>query len=113
MQTNLPGRAPAEILAELRALRSGDAPTRGGRTFAYVYDAGLAGLDALAAAAYESYASVNGLDMTVFPSVARLENDVVGAAARLLGAPGCQGTFTSGGTRASCSPSRPPATTHA
>jgi sphinganine-1-phosphate aldolase len=98
MQANLPGRAPAEILAELRALRSGDAPTRGGHTFAYVYDAGLAGLDALAAAAYESYASVNGLDMTVFPSVARLENDVVGAAARLLGAPGCQGTFTSGGT---------------
>ncbi|WNI24770.1 aminotransferase class V-fold PLP-dependent enzyme [Streptomyces sp. ITFR-16] len=88
----------ADVLAELTALRAADAPTRGGRTFAYVYDAGLEGLDELAAAAYTAYATVNGLDPTVFPSVARLENDVVGAAAALLGAPGAQGTFTSGGT---------------
>ncbi|WP_432103902.1 pyridoxal phosphate-dependent decarboxylase family protein [Streptomyces sp. bgisy091] len=92
------GRPAAEVLAELRALREADAPTRGGRTFAYVYDAGLEGLDELAAEAYTAFATVNGLDPTVFPSVARLENDVVGAAAALLGAPGAQGTFTSGGT---------------
>ncbi|CAM5479352.1 aspartate aminotransferase family protein [Streptomyces spiroverticillatus] len=96
--TTEPARPAPDVLAELHALREGDAPTRGGRTFAYVYDAGLAGLDELAAAAYTAYATVNGLDPTVFPSVARLENDVVGAAARLLGAPGAQGTFTSGGT---------------
>lgn len=96
-----PAPAPAsaaDVLAELTSLRAADAPTRGGRTFAYVYDAGLEGLDELAAAAYTAYATVNGLDPTVFPSVARLENDVVGAAAALLGAPGAQGTFTSGGT---------------
>ncbi|WP_245694712.1 pyridoxal phosphate-dependent decarboxylase family protein [Streptomyces abyssalis] len=92
------GRPAGEVLAELRALREADAPTRGGRTFAYVYDAGLEGLDELAAAAYSAYATVNGLDMTVFPSVARLENDIVRSAAALLGAPGTQGTFTSGGT---------------
>ncbi|TXS16747.1 aspartate aminotransferase family protein [Streptomyces sp. ms191] len=92
------GRAAADVLDELRALRQADAPTRGGRTFAYVYDAGLDGLDELAAAAYTAYATVNGLDPTVFPSVARLENDLVGAVAGLLGAPGAQGTFTSGGT---------------
>ncbi|MFJ8859795.1 pyridoxal phosphate-dependent decarboxylase family protein [Streptomyces sp. NPDC102451] len=92
------GRPAAEVLAELRALRQADAPTRGGRTFAYVYDAGLDGLDELAAEAYTAFATVNGLDPTVFPSVARLENDVVGAVAALLGAPGAQGTFTSGGT---------------
>ncbi|MFD9499404.1 pyridoxal phosphate-dependent decarboxylase family protein [Streptomyces sp. NPDC060035] len=92
------GRSAAEVLAELRVLREADAPTRGGRTFAYVYDAGLDGLDELAAAAYTAYATVNGLDPTVFPSVARLENDLVGAVATLLGAPGAQGTFTSGGT---------------
>lgn len=93
-----PAACAADVLAELTALRAADAPTRGGRTFAYVYDAGLEGLDELAAAAYTAYATVNGLDPTVFPSVARLENDVVGAAAALLGAPGAQGTFTSGGT---------------
>ncbi|CAM5558630.1 aminotransferase class V-fold PLP-dependent enzyme [Streptomyces atroolivaceus] len=92
------GRPAAEVLAELRALRRADAPTRGGRTFAYVYDAGLEGLDELAAEAYTAFATVNGLDPTVFPSVARLENAVVGAVAALLGAPGAQGTFTSGGT---------------
>ncbi|MFD0260501.1 pyridoxal phosphate-dependent decarboxylase family protein [Kitasatospora indigofera] len=93
-----PGRPAEDVLTELRALRGGDAPTRGGRTFAYVYDAGLDGLDALAAQAYSAYATVNGLDMTVFPSVARLENDIVAAVAAVLGAPGVQGTFTSGGT---------------
>jgi sphinganine-1-phosphate aldolase len=92
------GRSADDVLAELRALRGSDAPTRGGRTFAYVYDSGLDGLDALASAAYSAYATVNGLDMTVFPSVARLENDIVRSAAALLGAPGTQGTFTSGGT---------------
>ncbi len=97
--TALPsGRPAAEILADLRAFRAADAPTRGGRTFAYVYDPGLDGLDELAAAAYSAYATVNGLDMTVFPSVARLENDLIAAAVRLLGRPGAQGTFTSGGT---------------
>ncbi|MER6236252.1 aminotransferase class V-fold PLP-dependent enzyme [Streptomyces clavifer] len=92
------GRPAADVLAELRALRESDAPTRGGRTFAYVYDAGLDGLDELAAEAYTAFATVNGLDPTVFPSVARLENDLVAAVAALLGAPGAQGTFTSGGT---------------
>ncbi|MFB7494423.1 pyridoxal phosphate-dependent decarboxylase family protein [Streptomyces sp. NPDC056161] len=92
------GRPADELLAELRELRAGDAPTRGGRTFAYVYDPGLPDLDELATAAYGVFATVNGLDPTVFPSVARLENDVVGAVAAVLGAPGAQGSFTSGGT---------------
>ena len=49
--------------------------------------------------AQAAFAGVNGLDMTAFPSVVTLENDVVGAAARLLGGgPGTAGTFTSGGT---------------
>ncbi|MFE9249456.1 pyridoxal phosphate-dependent decarboxylase family protein [Streptomyces sp. NPDC007088] len=87
------------ILARLRALRAGDLPVKGGRTMAYVYDPGLAGLDELAAAAHAAYAGVNGLDMTVFPSVVVLENDIVGRAARLLGGDATTaGTFTSGGT---------------
>lgn len=87
------------ILKELDALRADDMPTRGGRTFAYVYEAGIPGLDELAADAYARCATVNGLDMTVFPSVLRLENDVVGFTARLLGGgPDTRGSFTSGGT---------------
>ncbi|MER6329329.1 aminotransferase class V-fold PLP-dependent enzyme [Streptomyces sp. NPDC001034] len=92
------GRPADQLLAELRGLRAGDAPTRGGRTFAYVYDAGLPDVDELTTAAYGVFATVNGLDPTVFPSVARLENDVVGTVSAVLGVPGAQGSFTSGGT---------------
>jgi glutamate/tyrosine decarboxylase-like PLP-dependent enzyme len=92
-------RHPDPLLARLAALRTADLPVRGGRTMAYVYDAGLAGLDELAAAAHAAFAGVNGLDMTVFPSVVTLENEVVAQTARLLGGgPGTAGTFTSGGT---------------
>ncbi|MET9496164.1 aminotransferase class V-fold PLP-dependent enzyme [Streptomyces sp. NPDC006552] len=84
------------LLARLAALRAGDLPVRGGRTMAYVYDSGLDGLDDLANAAQAAFAGVNGLDMTAFPSVVELENDLVRRATALLG--GGAGTFTSGGT---------------
>ncbi|MGW2346600.1 aminotransferase class V-fold PLP-dependent enzyme [Streptomyces sp. NPDC001661] len=84
------------ILARLTALRAGDLPVHGGRTMAYVYDSGLEGLDELANAAQAAFAGVNGLDMTAFPSVVELENDLVRRAIALLG--GGAGTFTSGGT---------------
>ena len=93
------GRPADEVLAELQRRHVGDLPTHGGRTWAYVYDSGLADLDALARTALGEYCSVNGLDPTVFPSITRLENEVVGAAAALLGGgEGVVGTFTSGGT---------------
>ncbi|MFJ8953806.1 aminotransferase class V-fold PLP-dependent enzyme [Streptomyces sp. NPDC102381] len=86
----------APILARLTALRAGDLPVHGGRTMAYVYDSGLEGLDELANAAQAAFAGVNGLDMTAFPSVVELENDLVRRGTALLG--GSAGTFTSGGT---------------
>ncbi|QKW16331.1 aminotransferase class V-fold PLP-dependent enzyme [Verrucosispora sp. NA02020] len=96
---------PAEqVLAEVRRLREADRPTHGGRLFAYVYDAAVAGLDELAAAAYAESAHVNGLDPTAFPSLLTMENALVGAAARVLGggpgtsAPEVVGSVTSGGT---------------
>ncbi|MFI7343108.1 pyridoxal phosphate-dependent decarboxylase family protein [Streptomyces sp. NPDC050085] len=84
------------LLTRLAALRAGDLPVRGGRTMAYVYDSGLDGLEELANAAQAAFAGVNGLDMTAFPSVVELENDLVRRATALLG--GSAGTFTSGGT---------------
>lgn len=88
-----------QVLAELAAYRADDLPTHGGSTTAYVFDPGLDGLDDLTARAHELLAHVNGLDPTQFPSVARIENDLVGTALRLLHAPaGAVGTVTSGGT---------------
>lgn len=93
------GRSADQILDELRALRAGDLPTHGGRTLAYVYDSGLSGLDELAAAAHAQASSANGLDPTAFPSLLRMENDIVAAAAALLGGgPSTVGSVTSGGT---------------
>lgn len=88
-----------QVLDELRALRAGDLPTHGGRTLAYVYDSGLSGLDELAAGAHALASSANGLDPTAFPSLLRLENEIVAAAAALLGGgPSTVGSVTSGGT---------------
>lgn len=88
-----------DVLAELTRLRALDAPTHGGRTLAYVYDSGLGDLDELAARAHAAASSANGLDPTAFPSLLRMENDLVGAAISLLsGGQDAVGTVTSGGT---------------
>ncbi|MEV0092802.1 aminotransferase class V-fold PLP-dependent enzyme [Streptomyces sp. NPDC050738] len=88
-----------DILERLGALRAADLPVKGGRTMAYVYDSGLEGIEELAAEAAARFAGVNGLDMTAFPSVVALENDIVAKASQLLGGTeDTAGTFTSGGT---------------
>jgi sphinganine-1-phosphate aldolase len=85
-----------QVLTELRKLREADLPTHGGRTMAYVYDSGLAELDDLAAKAHALASATNGLDPTAFPSLLRMENEVVATAAKLLN--GGVGQVTSGGT---------------
>jgi sphinganine-1-phosphate aldolase len=88
-----------DLLRRLHQLRDHDVPTKGGRTLAYVYDSGLAEVDAIARTAVAAYADTNGLDPTAFPSLRQMENDLVGFAANLLDAPETAvGTVTSGGT---------------
>ena len=90
---------PQDVLTELTALQARDVPTHGGATMAYVYDSGRTDIEELAAAAQAAFQWTNALDPTAFPSVARIENDLVAAALALLGgAPGAVGTLTSGGT---------------
>ena len=88
-----------EVLATLRELQSADLPAHGGRTLAYVYDSGLADADAVGLEALAMFASSTGLDPTAFPSLLRMENDLVAMAGGLLDAPpGYVGSVTSGGT---------------
>jgi glutamate/tyrosine decarboxylase-like PLP-dependent enzyme len=88
-----------EILARLKALQADDLPVHGGRTLAYVYDSGLPDIDRIGREAVAAAAATNGLDPTAFPSLLRMENDLVGFGLRLLDAPdGAVGTVTSGGT---------------
>ena len=87
------------ILARLGALRDADAPTHGGHVLSYVYDPGVAELDALAAEAVRMMQPVNGLDPTTVGSVAVLERELIGFTRELLnGDDDVVGTVTSGGT---------------
>lgn len=88
-----------QIFTALAELRAGDLPTEGGAAFAYVYDPGERAASELAAEAYRLFLGSNGLDPTAFPSLLRLENEVVGFAAQHLGGGSeAAGSFTSGGT---------------
>lgn len=89
----------SDILDRLRRMRAADAPTHGGRVLSYVYDSGLAELDELADAAARLARPLNGLDPTVFPSIAAMERDVIGFTRRMLhGSRSVVGPVTSGGT---------------
>jgi sphinganine-1-phosphate aldolase len=93
------GLAEDELFARLDAFREDDLATRGGRTWAYVYDTGRAEIDRIAERAYVAFLHENGLDPTVFPSLLRIENDLLAVALRHLGGgPDGVGSFTSGGT---------------
>ncbi|RZU64515.1 glutamate/tyrosine decarboxylase-like PLP-dependent enzyme [Microterricola gilva] len=87
------------VLERLDALRAADAPTHGGRVLSYVYDSGIAEIDALAAAAVRAVQPVNALDPTTFSSVAVMEREIVGFARAVFhGDDAVVGTVTSGGT---------------
>lgn len=87
------------ILETLKALRAQDAPTHGGHVMSYVYDSGRTDLDSLAARAMELVQPVNGLDPTMFGSVAHMERELLTFARELLGGDHTvTGTATSGGT---------------
>lgn len=89
----------ARVLERLRTLRAADAPTHGGRVLSYVYDSGRDDLDELADAAATLGRPLNGLDPTVFPSIAAMERDLIGFARRMLhGGRSVVGSVTSGGT---------------
>ncbi|MCE1179615.1 MAG: aspartate aminotransferase family protein [Micrococcales bacterium] len=89
----------ADVRHALARLRVGDLPTHGGHTLSYVYDSGLAEVDALGREALAAFAATNGLDPTAFPSLAAMESELVADVADLLDAPDTVvGTATSGGT---------------
>jgi sphinganine-1-phosphate aldolase len=93
------GIPPQAVLAQLAALRSKDVPHEGGRLFSYVFEHGDAALTRLQHEAFLAFSAVNMLDPTAFPSVAAMENDVIGTLLDVFGAgPAAVGTFTSGGT---------------
>jgi glutamate/tyrosine decarboxylase-like PLP-dependent enzyme len=92
------GLSKDEILAALAGFKAHDLDWRSGKVLAYVYQPD-AQAEEVVKAAYTLYLSENGLDPTTFPSLARLEHDVVAMLADLLGGDEqTVGNVTSGGT---------------
>lgn len=91
-------RSKDEVLAELRELRSEDARWKEGRTFSLVYYVDDE-LSRLLKEAYGEFMAENGLSPVAFPSLRRMEAEVVSMAAELFhGDDDVVGTMTSGGT---------------
>jgi glutamate/tyrosine decarboxylase-like PLP-dependent enzyme len=97
---NIPqqGLSREEILNTLQAFKARDMDWKAGKVWCYVYNPGEdpAGV---AREAYLSYLNENGLDPSVFPSMLKVETDVVRAIINLLrGDLNAVGHLTSGGT---------------
>jgi sphinganine-1-phosphate aldolase len=86
------------LLAEMEAMREGDADWQGARTWSMVYYAGDEHY-ALIKKAHNLFMSANGLNPIAFKSLKRMENEVVRMTASMLnGDDQTCGTMTSGGT---------------
>lgn len=91
-------RSADEVIADLRAFREHDVEWSKGRAFGMVYDGGPAVHD-VAERAAALYLHENALNTKAFPSLARIQSDVVSWTASLLHGPdSAAGFMTSGGT---------------
>jgi len=98
MKISEKGMSKKEIFAKLESFRADDLKWREGRAFGYVFDAGN-DVAEVAKKAYTEFLSENGLDFTVFKSLARLEKELASFCAQhLQGDKHVVGNFTSGGT---------------
>ena len=98
MQIPEKGMPKEEILATLQAFKSRDMDWKSGRVWCYVYNPGEDPAE-VTREAYLSFLTENGLDPTVFPSMLKLETDVVRAIITMLrGDANAVGHLTTGGT---------------
>jgi glutamate/tyrosine decarboxylase-like PLP-dependent enzyme len=86
-----------QILDSITEMQKGDANWRRGRLFSLIYHA-ESDLEEVTRAAYMSSFPLNALSDGTFPSLARMEADIVGMTADLLGQAGAPGSLTSGGS---------------
>ncbi|MBS3733171.1 MAG: aminotransferase class V-fold PLP-dependent enzyme [Desulfobacterales bacterium] len=92
------GISGSEIFERLDACKKDDVDWASGRVFGYVFDPGAEILD-FAKQVYNRFLTENALDFTVYPSLLRLENDLVAIMrTHLRGGDQVVGNFTSGGT---------------
>jgi glutamate/tyrosine decarboxylase-like PLP-dependent enzyme len=92
------GESFDDVIAALEEFRSGDVRWRDGRAFTLAYNAGPDVL-AVAEEAYRRFATENGLNTHAFPSLQRIQSEVVAIVADWFqGGSDAAGFITSGGT---------------
>ncbi|MDO8364972.1 MAG: aminotransferase class V-fold PLP-dependent enzyme [Actinomycetota bacterium] len=92
------GIARDELFAQLDSFKAGDVQWRDGHAFTLVYSAGP-DVVAVAEEAYRRFGAENGLNTDAFPSLRRLQNEVVDIVGEWLQAgPEGAGFLTTGGT---------------
>ncbi len=91
------GKPRDELLADMRDLQAGDANWRAGRMWRLVYFAGDDVADVLMDAD-TTFIYGNGLSPMAFPSLRKLEAEVIAITADLLGGSEAVGNMTTGGT---------------
>ena len=98
MQIPEKGLAKEQVLGTLQAFKSHDMDWKAGKVWCYVYNPGEESAEVVKEA-YLSFLTENGLDPTVFPSMLKVETDVVRMLANLLhGDQNVVGHLTTGGT---------------
>jgi glutamate/tyrosine decarboxylase-like PLP-dependent enzyme len=98
MQIPEKGLSKEQVLGALQAFKSRDMDWKAGKVWCYVYNPGENPAEVVKEA-YLSFLTENGLDPTVFPSMLKLETDVVRMLATLLrGDQNVVGHLTTGGT---------------
>jgi sphinganine-1-phosphate aldolase len=86
------------LKAEMTGYADGDVRWREGKTAVYVFNAGPE-VERVQKEAYALFMSENGLGPSAFPSLKRMEDEVIGFGLELFHAPeGAAGAITSGGT---------------
>ncbi|MFM7411379.1 MAG: pyridoxal phosphate-dependent decarboxylase family protein, partial [Actinomycetota bacterium] len=89
---------PENVISALAELRAADIDWRNGRVFSLTYLATPEALE-LSERAYAMYAGENALNVAAFPSLRRMQAEVLGFVSELFHAPdGSAGFMTSGGT---------------
>ncbi|MBM3122680.1 MAG: aspartate aminotransferase family protein, partial [Chloroflexi bacterium] len=83
MQIPVKGMPKEQVLGTLQAFKARDMDWKAGKVWCYVYNPGDETAD-LVRQAYLLFLTENGLDPSVFPSMLKLETDVVRMVATLL-----------------------------
>lgn len=99
MDHGLSGLSVEDVIDLLVRMSRGEPDPSSGTMFTHAYETGDPMLRALARRAFELYMDKTMLDFTVYPSLVRLERDIISFVAKLMGGDDrTAGTFTYGGT---------------